>query len=88
MTVQAGLCQTWSETLKTSFLTSRFSCKAHCLYIYFFFQLKFGNDVIDYAVGDTSADNEQSSFDSLLLEERKDLDFTDHLWKVINIQQS
>ena len=48
----------------------------------YIFQLKLGNDVIDYAVGDTSGDDELSSFDSLLLEERKDLDFTDHLWKV------
>jgi hypothetical protein len=45
--------------------------------------LKLGHDIVDYRLGETTQENDDNAgLDSELLEERKDMDFTDHLWKV------
>jgi hypothetical protein len=46
-------------------------------------KLKLGHDIVDYRLGETTQENDDNAgLDSELLEERKDMDFTDHLWKV------
>lgn len=46
-------------------------------------QLKCGSDVVRYRFGDADQECYNVGLDTDLLEERKDLDFTDHLWKVL-----
>lgn len=47
-------------------------------------QLQLGHDIVDYRLGETTReDDDNTGLDSEMLEERKDLDFTDHLWKIL-----
>ena len=57
LTVQAGLCQTWSETLKTGFLASRLISDGHISYephhkktFFFFFFFSKTRTQISFAV--------------------------------------
>lgn len=47
-------------------------------------QLKLGHEIVEYRLGETTQETENNmGTDSDMLEDRKDLDFTDHLWKVL-----
>ncbi|KAH3840413.1 hypothetical protein DPMN_113861 [Dreissena polymorpha] len=52
------------------------------------FQLKLGSDIVDIRHGETTraTDDDGEAINLDMVEERKDLDFTDLLWKVhVNI---